>query len=455
MRHVFIIAGLLACSHSSWAQTSSTTLPAVALPPTNVLLPNYGGVPAGETGSLEVGAFIARADDSSATFYNPAGLPRAQKTSVSGTAGMFQWSKVAPTELDAVATSFQQVPAMFGVALKEPLGIKGFAAGLSIVTTAAWRQGIDFERTGTLAGGISDRVSYSSEASNDAWLASAGGGFTAGARWRIGGTIDLQKTTLERRQALASQYRSSSALMALNINGRSEAFDTHLRFTVGTQYDVTSKVIVAGLIRTRGFGLFSSGLTTLEGLQVGETTTTASHFDDDVETTLKVPFEFRGGAAYFTTRAALEADVLVFTGTGRYESMVSNRPVVVQVAAGGSASTTEYAAISPVIDSRTIANVVVGGHLALRANGAWIVHGGIGTDRSPVGDADTTFTKVDLIKMTAGLSARTEHVIGSGGVRYITGESASLVIRNLPGGPLSSTFRVRNIGFVYSLTVLF
>jgi hypothetical protein len=78
---VTVVAACLALPVPVWAQSSAETLPTVALPPANVLLPNCGAVPLGEIGGLEVGAFLARANDSSSTYYNPAGLTRAEKTS--------------------------------------------------------------------------------------------------------------------------------------------------------------------------------------------------------------------------------------------------------------------------------------------------------------------------------------------------------------------------------------
>ena len=44
----------------------------IVTPPPNVILPNSNGVPPGQTASLEGGAYVARADDSSSNWYNPA-----------------------------------------------------------------------------------------------------------------------------------------------------------------------------------------------------------------------------------------------------------------------------------------------------------------------------------------------------------------------------------------------
>src|SRR5689334_13519722 len=128
------LSGLLFVSvmlNAVTAFAQNVALPAIAVAPTNVLLPNYSGVPIGEIGGLEVGAFLARANDSSAVYYNPAGLTRAEQTSVSGTAGVFQFGAVSADGVAESARSFQQLPAMFAFVLKDPLGHQHLAAGLS------------------------------------------------------------------------------------------------------------------------------------------------------------------------------------------------------------------------------------------------------------------------------------------------------------------------------------
>src|SRR5262245_30787828 len=56
-------------------------------PPPNVVLPNANGVPVGPFGGLEGGAYVARVDDPSSAWFNPAGLSRAKTGQISGSAG--------------------------------------------------------------------------------------------------------------------------------------------------------------------------------------------------------------------------------------------------------------------------------------------------------------------------------------------------------------------------------
>jgi hypothetical protein len=111
--------------------------------------------------------------------------------------------------------------------------------------------------------------------------------------------------------------------------------------------------------------------------------------------------------------------------------------------------------VPPVIDSTAVVNIAIGGHLNLTSDRSWTLHGGYATDRSPVGPHDTVFTKVDLQKITAGVSGRTTHFLGSIGVQYLAGSSDSILLRDLPAGQLATKFKVNSLGMLYSLSVLF
>jgi hypothetical protein len=105
---------------------------------------------------------------------------------------------------------------------------------------------------------------------------------------------------------------------------------------------------------------------------------------------------------------------------------------------------------------RGVVNLAIGGRYLLKQNGAVTLHAGYATDRSPVGEDDTAFTKVHLQNLTAGVSARTKWLLGSFGVHYASGQSDPLVLRpGANGTTFDTSFKVSNVGLVYSLAVLF
>jgi len=436
----------------------STGLSTLAVSPTNLLLPNYHGVPVGEVGGLEAGAFLVRANDSSAIFYNPAALTRAEKTSVSGTAGMFQFGSLGAESLGVSSTSFQQVPAMFALVLKDVRGRSNLSAGLSVARTNAWIQSVDFERTTQSVSGV-DRLSYSSDGRLDSWLGSFGVGYSTAGKWRAGISLDGQYTSADRRQSLADQYRASDGFTATSFSARTEAGAMHLRFTLGGKYDVTPRIAAGIVLRSQGVRIYSTGLSLLEAQAATPTaTTTASFFDDTVDVTYKIPFEFKTGVAYKGRRAQAEIDLLINAGSGQYALYKTTEPVTIvsgSSSTGSTPSAIEYPATPPVIHSQAIVNVAIGGQMNLTDSGSWTVHAGYSSDRSPVGPNDTVFTKVNLQKLTGGISARTSRFVGSVGLQYLAGTSDPLVLRDLPAGVLTTIVAVHNFGLVYSLSVTF
>ena len=60
----------------------------IILPPPNIIVPNYNGVPTGPLGGLEGSAYVARAADTSAPWLNPAGLAQAG-TQLSGSVSTY------------------------------------------------------------------------------------------------------------------------------------------------------------------------------------------------------------------------------------------------------------------------------------------------------------------------------------------------------------------------------
>jgi hypothetical protein len=67
---VLLIAGCLA-RDSVWAQEELITTP-----PQNLVIANYNSTSVGPYGGLEGAAYVARIDDPSAAWFNPAGLAR-------------------------------------------------------------------------------------------------------------------------------------------------------------------------------------------------------------------------------------------------------------------------------------------------------------------------------------------------------------------------------------------
>jgi hypothetical protein len=453
-----VFLGLGALAALAGAQTPTPSLPPVAVPPLNVIVPNYNGVAVGEVASLEAGAYLARVEDGSATWFNPAGLARAETSSISGSAGVFQFGSVVPESLQTSGGSFQVVPAAVGFVVKHLLGREKWTGGFQITGTANWDQAVDAQREFTAPGSI-ERATYSSTSSVGGWIASAALGFTAGGKLHVGGSIDAQLTESSSGTYVSDQYRTAAGLNALLIEGRGTASAVHLRFTGGAQYDPSPTLRLAAVVRTPGIGLWSSGSYFQEGVsEIGASTTTASFFDASPAVTIRIPLEIKLGAAYVGRRAQVEADVLIYAGAGTYDGFQSGQPLTVLNDPGsGGPPTTQAFQLNPmVVDSRAVVNVAIGGLYKLTSNGVWKLHGGFSTDRTPVGPSDTRFTKVNMQTWTVGFSGSTRIVLGSFGVRYENGVTEDYTLRHLQNGEAIRTkIKVSNLGLVYSFAFRF
>jgi hypothetical protein len=439
------------------AQTNPTP-PSVTVPPLNIMLPNYNSVAAGETGSLEGGAFIVRANDSSSAFYNPAGLALAEQTSISGSAGVFQIDRVHPENLSNTGSSFQQIPSMFGLVIKDLFHSPQWAAGGSIVRVNAWHHSTAGDQTFTV-GTSTERASITSSAELSGYMMNIGIGYSNMDKLRVGGSVDGQYTTTLRAQSFGDQFRNTTGLTTLLVGGNGWGSTAHLRMSLGAQYDITPTIHVGGVMRTPGIGVYSSGQYAQEGVShAGAVTTTASFFDDSPSVEYKIPFEFKVGGAYGGKRGQIEVDLIAYQGAGAYPSLQSSNPltVITDQGLGGAPTVQTLPLTSPIIDSTSVVNVVVGGRFNLSSNGVWRLHGGYGTDRSPVGPNDTNFTKVDLQNWTVGISGRASIILASLGLRVSTGTSDPITLRTLTNGqPLQTTLKATSVGLVYSVAVLF
>ena len=425
--------------------------------PLSIILPNYNSVAVGEIGSLEANAFLARADDSAAPWYNPAGLTLAKQSSVSGTAGMFQFTEVTPEGLEQRGRSFQQVPSLVSFVAADPFGHAEWALGLAVARVHAWSQSLAAERTFPAVGG-SERIMVSSLSSLSGWMANLGAGHALTGRSRIGASLDVQLTMAERDESLSDHHLSGAGLAATLIDSQGSATTVHFRASVGLQYDVRPTFRIGALVRTPGLRAYQSGSYFYEGLaRTGAATTTRSLFaDGDVQ--YRLPFEFKVGAAYTGERARLEVDLLTWAGAGTYEAFTTDSAVTITTDPGtGAAPSVRTVAYTPqVVDARAVVNVAVGGQVHLTPGGSWMLHGGYATDRSPVGPADTYFTKVPMQVITAGVSGRASFILGSVGLRYQAGSSDHVPLRQLQDGQqLTTRLRVSSFGLVYSVSLRF
>src|SRR5262245_7429294 len=429
--------------------------PIIQPPGFTLTLPNYLMTPIGQVGGLEGGAFVARANDASSNWYNPAGLALAHESSVSSSAGSYQLLSVIPKDLQSEDSggSSQQVPALVGVVVKRLFPDKRWTLGFSAVRTNSWQQETDAQ-IDELALPSSRLLSYSAASQFRRNEFSLGMGFGDQGPWRFGAATSIANTTVSAVGSLGDQVVTPTGLDAALADRRVSGNITQLRLTGGVQYQATPEILLGALVRTPGLRLFRSGEFGLDAVaHSGDATASLSFFDPKPTFNYKLPFQATAGAAWVCSRFQLEVDVSFFSGTSAYELFSSERSAISIFDDGnGGPPVVQQVPFNPVItDNRAIVNVALGGSYALTANQVWVLHYGFHTDFSPVGDQDDFFSKVDTYSVTLGVSGSVAGFTAAVGVNYLFGDANNVPLADI----LDSDITIKSVAIIYSVAYRF
>jgi hypothetical protein len=418
------------------------------------VLPNYNSVPVGPHGGLEGSAYAARVDDPSAAWFNPAGLTRQTGAQISGSAGVYQLTSVSTTALPNQGGSIQQLPNFVGFTFSPR---QGMTIGAALVSTNSWNQETDSELISPVPGG-QQRFAYSADSDFEQRILAISVGQYRGGPWRFGGGFAFSLTNLRLVQSASDRIANSTGLQSVLVSGRSSMSALELRAQGGAQYDRGNWRFGAAM-RTPGVKLHNSGVITVDGLlDPGKGGLGSSLFDPNAAVEYHLPWEFQGGAAVVATRFQLELDVQAYTPISAYPMISTTNPVLVYADAGtGTAPSVTSRPFGGLISaSDGVVNVGAGGHVRLFANRVLLLHGGIASNRSPVGSADTVFNKVNLMKWSIGLSGTLGKLQFAAGLNHQGGSVDNLTLRNLLNGDVvNSSVDLHTNGLIYSLSYQF
>ena len=451
-RAAIAIAALLLLAGNARAQTT-----AIVTPPPNVLLPNANGVPPGQTANLEGGAYVARADDSSSNWYNPAGLARASTSSVSATGGAYQGTTVKMSAFPDAGGSFTHLPAVVGAVFKPQKGASAWTYGFSVIQSNTWDNAIATqlvtsqapaqERFGYTAASQFSRIQGSLAAAHD----SSG--------WRYGFALAAEFTSLEKDQTASDSLQTPTGLGSFVGSSHFTGDATHLRLSAGVQRDLTKEWKLGATVRLPGVSIYSAGVATIDGVAAARSQNgSVSLFAPDARFQYKVPLQAAVGLAYVRPRFEAEIAVRASASQSSYSLFSSDASFTTVTDDGRGGPPVTQVRPWPGLTSypRGFADAAVGGHFVLTDNAVWKLHFGYATNRAPITDQDQVFNAVNLHAITVGLGGQLKHFQASLGLRYEFGTSADTVIHELPNGqPVTTNFSVRNIGAIYSFAYLF
>ena len=425
--------------------------------PSNVIFPNFNGQQPGVTGSLEGGAMVARGDDASATWYNPAGLSRIESSSMTGSAGAVQWLWVTPNAFPNKAYSATHLPVQLGLAWKEPFDYLGWTMAFNFSSSNSWQHDLSSElQVGTTQ--APERFAYAASSRYTRYVASVGGGYSPDKKLRFGGSLDVELTRMNQAQSVNDRILGTPRLTSLLVASYSNSAFTHLRATVGMQYDFNEKFWVGGAFKTPGIAMSSGGSAGMDAtLYKNGATTNLSYYDGSPTMKYKLPFEFAAGMAYNVPRMTVEGDVRVIQGGGVYDFFAPNRTVtgiIDTVTSPAQAVETKFRTYK--VDQRSVVDIRVGGRILLSEAGKLTLHGGVATNNSPVGGDDEVFQEANLLRFTVGMSGQKGRFFFAGGFDYQAGTTPLYDVYTAQNGQvIKTTVNVDGFAMVYSFGLRF
>jgi hypothetical protein len=453
MRHLSIRVAAtaiiaIALSPAGFAQTEPITTP-----PPNIIVPNYNGVPVGPLGGLEGSAYVARATDTSAPWFNPAALSKAG-TQISGSVGTYKLTTVSPGFLPTNGGSTEQLPNLAGATKK----LGRFAVGFALLTTVSWSQGTDTDDVFTNDDGNPERFAFSADSGLHQSVSAAAVGYEVNPQWRVGGGLALTDSSIRTTQVISDRIKDTLGLHTLLISSRAGGSGKNLRAIIGVQGEPTSMLQVGATIRTSGIPFDRGGSIVLDSTLDGAPASVgASIFDSAAHFDYKLPFEGAVGVALVGKRAEIEFDIQGYSSIAPHALLEATEPVTIYTDPGnGTPASIVERPLPPVITaSRALANFSVGGHFKVMESRPFTVHGGVATDRSPVAPEDQVFDEVDFVIWTAGVSGSIGKLSFALGASYRKAASGNIVLRNLLTEPIQTSISVKTVGLTYSINYKF
>jgi len=428
--------------------------------PKALIFPNYDNVLVGQNQALEAGAYIARAGDASANFYNPAGLVVSEKTSLDASSTGYVVTRIDSETLNTSITStkIDAVPGYFGIVIAPPFtDSRNLRLGASITRGVAWSPGAIDQTTDAPGAPAIDRATYSTNASFATLI------YQIAAAWapvsdrsfRLGLGLGLSQTSYSNQSTFSGQ---------VSIGGQPGQFLSTLRasgdqwdmiFTLGAQWEIVHGLTVGALVRSAGLRIGSGSLLTYESSLVRPVAPTSSFFrDENGQFQYKQPWEASLGIAYHFGDVELEADLRYHDAVSSYAFYQSSVPLQLIVQnPDGTTSTSTQPIPTVSYSARRVYNAAIGGNVKLSST--ITLHAGFYTAFSPVAEPATSpLRQADLYGFTGGVDFQLAHFGASVGAGYQFGNSAatSSVISDQA---LQSKVTLESISVLYAISYQF
>lgn len=449
-----MLPGLVLATVAVFAPSLAAQTVTITAPPL-FITPNEGRNPVGQVEGIEGGAYTARGRDVGAIVYNPAGLARSAKSSVSASAPAYDWTFYTAEvgEADETGSRISNNGRLFGLVVGgEVLGNERLSLGLAVPTPVSWRPTLQMSGlAGTGNSGVG--MLFSADGSYFDTIPTVAAGYALSPRLRVGGSAGLSFLTLTQLQEGLAEAVSPTAAGYAQRTFRADGTSYDLLFSAGAQWDVTPAITVGLLVTSPGVHL--AGTTSLLEQETAASTggfRTATFRDPEAEFRVKHTTKASLGLSWRFERGEVEADVKYFAGTSPYE-MFSSGVQGLWTEATPSSTAAGPVAFAPAHDERkSVTNVSVGGRWDVTKKTS--LHLGLFTARSPVGE-DSVFSTVDVYGASTGVSLNWAHLSGSVGVIYEWGSEPISVTASDGSASASGELSITSVYLLWGLSYKF
>jgi len=388
----------------------------VVLPPT-ILLPNYDRVFPGLTEALEGGAFIARARNAPAIFYNPAGIAASERTNLNASAQGYQLTTVHGTGFDesSPVSSFQTIPSFLGIVLgREVIDWERVRLGFAVVNPVAWDQSV--VATSSSSPGV--RASYSVHSSFNTLVTTFSAGWALSPQLRLGGSLEFPYTTINDEGQLSGESTDATTtrgtLRSLTAGGHT----LHLVGVAGAQWSPLPWLELGLVVRSPGAKIIAGGTLLYEAITVqGVASRHAFIQDTGADFSYRLPFQASLGAAFKFGPVQLEVDLRWHDSTQTYTLLATSKEVRIVDTTSGVPVVTNLPLPALSYRARQVWNGSLGGHVDLGRY--FTISAGAYLDYSPTDpEANGGFRRVDLVGLRAGVSFQLEKIAASVGLGW-------------------------------------
>jgi hypothetical protein len=374
----------------------------VVIPPT-LLLPNYDRVYPGLTEALEGGAYVARARNAPAVFYNPAGIAAAERSALNASAQGYQLTTIGGTgfQQSSPVSSFTTIPSFVGVVLgRDAIDWEQVRLGFAVVNPVAWDQSI----VATSLGDPGVRASYSVHSTFSTIVPTFSAGWRIASTLRLGASLEFPYTSINDQGQLSGENTTAtstaSTLRVLAAGGHT----LHLVGVAGAQWTAFPWLDLALLLRSPGLKIMSGGSFQYEATTLRTSGTTRHTFfqDPSAEFDYKQPLEVVAGTAFTFGPVQFELDVRWHDGTHSYTLLSSAQQIRVVDTTSGVPVVSNAPFPGVKYRSRQVWNGSLGGHVNVGER--FTISAGAYLDYSPADPATTVFKHVDLLGFRVGVS---------------------------------------------------